>query len=418
MRVICPSCKYDAGDIPEVTIGQHVECDCGFKWIYKGSPKAAPGTYQVSKEIAKKALRAASSAAKSTGSIVAAGFRKAKKHIARKQFVKNLPSRFLQAVQDGVITHEEELQIRHELDRHGISWNEAVSQIKPLTKEFAHRVFADMIADNVVTSREHEEMRHYIEMFDIKEDIKPQAKEFIRRILAETIADSEVTAEERAQISEYIRYFHLEDIRPEVNAVLDRVETIWKLNNNILPNPLTEQPLWLKSDEALYFKTDAHYLRKLRDEFIKVPGEFCITNTRFEFVAMEWTVSHPHEQLRRCDASRRTHLSLLFHPKAGSGTYIVSDAPMAGAYLNALARAANRTISITRESETLDERRRIPKEAKHEVWIRDQGKCVECGAEDYLEYDHVIPVSRGGANSANNIQLLCRRCNSYKSDKI
>ena len=39
-------------------------------------------------------------------------------------------------------------------------------------------------------------------------------------------------------------------------------------------------------------------------------------------------------------------------------------------------------------------------------------------AEDYLEYDHIIPVSKGGSNTAANIQLLCRRCNGKKSDKI
>lgn len=418
MHVVCPNCKYDAGDIPEVTVGQHVECDCGFKWVYDGPPKTQSAIKPISKKIAKKALGVASIAAKATGSFVAASFKKAQKHIARKQFEKNLPSRFLKAIQDGVVTPEEEQQIRNELDKHAIPWTQAVAQIKPLAKEFARRVFTDMIADNIITPRENAELQHYLEMFDVREEIRPQAKEFIRRILAETIADSEVTAEERAQISEYINYFHLDEMRPEVNAVLGRVETIWKLNNNVLPNALDDKPLWLKSDEALYFKTDAHYLRKLRDEFVKVPGEFCVTNTRFEFTAMEWTVSHPHEQLRRCDASRRTHLSLLFHPRAGSGTYIVPDAPMAGAYLNAFARAANRTISITREGVTIDERRRIPKEVKHEVWIRDQGKCINCNAEDYLEFDHIIPVSRGGANTTNNIQLLCRRCNSQKADRI
>ena len=337
--------------------------------VYNGSPKTQPAIKPVSREIAKKALGIASIAAKATGSFVAAGFKKAQRHIARKQFENNLPSLFLKAVQDGIITPQEEQQIRNELDKYGIPWTQAVAQIKPLAKEFAHRVFADMIADNIITPRENAELRRYLEMFDVREEITPQAKEFVRRILAETIDDCEVTPEERAQISEYIKFFHLKEMRPEVDAVLDRVETIWKLNNNVLPNALDDKPLWLKSDEALYFKTDAQYLRKLRDEFVKVPGEFCVTNTRFEFTAMEWTVSHPHEQLRRCDASRRTHLSLLFHPKAGSGTYIVPDAPIAGAYLNALARAANRTISITREGTTIDERRRIPREVKHEVWM-------------------------------------------------
>ncbi len=62
--------------------------------------------------------------------------------------------------------------------------------------------------------------------------------------------------------------------------------------------------------------------------------------------------------------------------------------------------------------------RRIPQDVKTAVWQRDGGQCVECGADDYLEFDHIIPFSKGGANTVENIQLLCRRCNSQKSDSI
>jgi 5-methylcytosine-specific restriction endonuclease McrA len=52
------------------------------------------------------------------------------------------------------------------------------------------------------------------------------------------------------------------------------------------------------------------------------------------------------------------------------------------------------------------------------VWSRDQGQCVRCRAAEYLEFDHIIPHSKGGSNSINNVQLLCRKCNLYKSDRI
>ncbi|MET7427305.1 HNH endonuclease signature motif containing protein, partial [Dactylosporangium sp. NPDC005555] len=53
-------------------------------------------------------------------------------------------------------------------------------------------------------------------------------------------------------------------------------------------------------------------------------------------------------------------------------------------------------------------------QVRAEVWRRDGGACVECQATEYLEFDHVIPWSRGGATSAGNLQLLCRRCNLAK----
>ncbi len=63
-------------------------------------------------------------------------------------------------------------------------------------------------------------------------------------------------------------------------------------------------------------------------------------------------------------------------------------------------------------------RHSIPKKVKQEVWQRDGGKCVECSSKENLEYDHIIPISKGGSNTARNIQLLCESCNRKKSGKI
>jgi hypothetical protein len=64
-------------------------------------------------------------------------------------------------------------------------------------------------------------------------------------------------------------------------------------------------------------------------------------------------------------------------------------------------------------------RRIIPTSVKLEVWERDGGKCVTCGAKDELHFDHIIPFSRGGTSMlAENIQLLCARHNLEKHDNI
>ena len=66
-----------------------------------------------------------------------------------------------------------------------------------------------------------------------------------------------------------------------------------------------------------------------------------------------------------------------------------------------------------------ERRRIIPTGVKLEVWKRDNGKCVQCGAEDELHFDHVLPFSKGGTSiKAENVQLLCARHNLAKSDKI
>lgn len=45
-------------------------------------------------------------------------------------------------------------------------------------------------------------------------------------------------------------------------------------------------------------------------------------------------------------------------------------------------------------------------------------KCAKCGQQVPLTVDHVIPLSKGGSNSIDNIQPLCQRCNSGKKDRI
>ena len=60
----------------------------------------------------------------------------------------------------------------------------------------------------------------------------------------------------------------------------------------------------------------------------------------------------------------------------------------------------------------------IPTDLQDEVWRRDGGRCVRCGSEEELQFDHVIPVSKGGANSAENLQVMCGPCNRAKSDAI
>ena len=73
------------------------------------------------------------------------------------------------------------------------------------------------------------------------------------------------------------------------------------------------------------------------------------------------------------------------------------------------------------EPENVDaayERPRIPEKVRIEVWRRDGGKCARCGSREKLEYDHIVPISRGGSNTARNIELLCEKCNRSKSNNI
>ncbi|MCR9173461.1 MAG: HNH endonuclease [bacterium] len=64
------------------------------------------------------------------------------------------------------------------------------------------------------------------------------------------------------------------------------------------------------------------------------------------------------------------------------------------------------------------DRKPIPSHIKQAVWKRDREQCVNCGSQKDLEFDHIVPVSKGGSNSLKNIQLLCLSCNRTKTNKI
>lgn len=61
----------------------------------------------------------------------------------------------------------------------------------------------------------------------------------------------------------------------------------------------------------------------------------------------------------------------------------------------------------------------VPASVKINVWKRDGGKCVLCGAVTDLHFDHILPYSKGGTStSEENIQILCARHNLSKGDKF
>ena len=45
-------------------------------------------------------------------------------------------------------------------------------------------------------------------------------------------------------------------------------------------------------------------------------------------------------------------------------------------------------------------------------------KCSHCGATEDLCLDHIWPVTHGGTDEDDNLQVLCRSCNSKKSNKF
>ena len=63
--------------------------------------------------------------------------------------------------------------------------------------------------------------------------------------------------------------------------------------------------------------------------------------------------------------------------------------------------------------------RYIKRERKEEALELSNYKCAYCGdpLEEYgLQFDHVVPISKGGDAERGNILAACKRCNISKND--
>ncbi|MST32702.1 hypothetical protein GHK86_08205 [Acidimicrobiaceae bacterium USS-CC1] len=111
------------------------------------------------------------------------------------------------------------------------------------------------------------------------------------------------------------------------------------------------------------------------------------------------------------------------------GRWYVEDENLTGADLRSLIvtqdqlRKARlnraRTIAAMAESPApIPVRGAIPDDLRLLVWTRDQGRCRRCGSTSELQLDHIIPWSRGGATTAENLEVLCGPCNRQKGASV
>ncbi|MBV7434516.1 HNH endonuclease [Cardiobacteriaceae bacterium TAE3-ERU3] len=81
--------------------------------------------------------------------------------------------------------------------------------------------------------------------------------------------------------------------------------------------------------------------------------------------------------------------------------------------------AAEMGLSYTPpEPEKRYKKRAIGQSKRMKVFERDEFACKHCGIRKDLTIDHIIPESKGGSNDIDNLQTLCRSCNSIKGTKM
>jgi 5-methylcytosine-specific restriction endonuclease McrA len=77
-------------------------------------------------------------------------------------------------------------------------------------------------------------------------------------------------------------------------------------------------------------------------------------------------------------------------------------------------------MNVKKGQQKRAKKRRFSKTARAVIWKHSGGMCEQpdCHATDNLTFDHIIPLSKGGANHSSNGQVLCLIHNQKKGANI
>ncbi len=241
-------------------------------------------------------------------------------------------------------------------------------------------------------------------------------------------ANGEVTEETQHSILQLQQSLAIpSEIAAPIFQRLAYLKKLTRIRKGNLPSIKTD--VHLESDEICHLETFATYHKVNMKSTTHIDGRLVATNKRLHFLSTTrgMTINWNNIMLVEVRTSLLTSNGMYLElPKGtggvylelsrgtGNGFYAVSDPDYVGTVLDILVKIAKRQLVVTNAEPS----RHIPQDVKNAVWQRDGGKCAQCGSISYLEYDHIIPHTKGGANSEANVQLLCRNCNLKKSDRI
>lgn len=134
------------------------------------------------------------------------------------------------------------------------------------------------------------------------------------------------------------------------------------------------------------------------------------------------------DSARYTEAQRRAHAAeqalfddfraaLPAFAEAAAGVWHVGDGD-GGYVFDELVRAVDQLIDrrdpLVSDGRTKD---KISGTLRTQVFERDRYRCVDCGTWKDLTVDHIVAEANGGPTALENLQTLCRSCNSSKGTR-
>ncbi|WP_246023523.1 TerD family protein [Nocardia yunnanensis] len=243
--------------------------------------------------------------------------------------------------------------------------------------------------------------------------LRTPAHEQLERLVAFTCADGVVEREDLDDFEDTVAQLSLSGpLLEDLRRRLHRGRLLTRLRSGELPLAKTAG-LHLDPDERVHLDLPAAHVRHLARGPKRSTGRLIVSNRKLRFTGSDAGIEIPWARV--VSVSAADGLVEVSATSARGGALLeVADPGYVAAAMEGALRIAKRLALAPGRRDT----RTIPPDVKAIVWQRDGGKCVECGDSHYLEFDHIIPISRGGATSPANLQILCRGCNRTKSAHI
>ena len=319
------------------------------------------------------------------------------------------------ALADGEISEAEIVELKALRGSMEIDDERSRVLIGSLTREAYLVAFRRVAADGRITEAERAELARFRAALAISDRnaaafIRQEALNLYRRRFAEVVQDGDVAPADERDLEWLGRETGLLD--QDLRAYRERLAEVKRLGEIRRGNlQAVRTSKMLEGGETCYWDGPCVHAYQTPTQSKVAQGELVVTSERIMFIAVEknFTFS-PAKIIDIC--LHRDMIQVKTTGKNGAGDYHVSRPEELEAIFTGLAKKHK---YLTSEGYASRQTRHIPDTVKREVWDRDGGRCVRCSANDYLEFDHIIPHSRGGANSVGNVQLLCRRCNNEKS---
>jgi len=278
----------------------------------------------------------------------------------------------------------------------------------------------DFLSDGILTIQEMNKLQRFCteNNLNLQESLAQSQQDiesFLRVMLADIVSDNIVSKEEEAAINSVCHFLKPSlSIKQEINETIKRVKLLQEIRTGNI-SPLTNHSIITPISELVWYcEQNIQLIRELKRETKSHNGELFVTSERIIFKSYEYPVEILLKNILNIEVDG-SYFYINGKTSKSTVRFRLSQSEILEAYIEQSLNKFYRKLNL---NQTANKTRTIPQNVKQEVWIRDNGKCVQCGAGEYLEFDHVIPFSKGGANSSNNIQLLCRKCNLSKSDKI